>query len=152
MGLYLAPHPPERVLHRMDLRNFFFRIPPGDANHEVTRCYTFEKDKLLLSITPHMHFRGKDARYELTRPNGKHDVLLFVPNYNFYLGDYGTYNYGVYLSGDSVRPNLALEMQRDLLRAQRAMSVPGAYGTPSTSVSEKLVPMANPDLVGAALA
>lgn len=83
VGLYLAPHPPERVLHRMDLRNFFFRIPPGDANHEVTRCYTFEKDKLLLSITPHMHFRGKDARYELTRPNGKHDVLLFVPNYNF---------------------------------------------------------------------
>jgi len=67
----------------MDLRNFFFVIPPGDGNHEVTRCYTFEKDKLLLSITPHMHFRGKDVRYELTRPNGERRVLLSVPHYNF---------------------------------------------------------------------
>ena len=83
VGLYLAPQPPERVLHRMDLRNFFFLIPAGDPNHEVTRCDTFEQDKLLVSITPHMHFRGKDVRYELTRPNGKHEVLLFVPHYNF---------------------------------------------------------------------
>ena len=83
VGLYLAPGPPAHVLHRMDLRNFFFVIPPGDGNHEVTRCYTFEKDKLLLSITPHMHFRGKDVRYELTRPNGERRVLLSVPHYNF---------------------------------------------------------------------
>jgi len=83
VGLYLAPGPPERVLHRMDLRNFFFLIPPGEANHEVQRCYTFEKDKLLLSITPHMHFRGKDVKYEVTRPNGKHEILLSVPQYNF---------------------------------------------------------------------
>ena len=83
VGLYLAPGPPERVLHRMDLRNFFFLIPPGDGNHEVKRCYTFEKDKLLLSITPHMHFRGKDVRYEVTHPDGKHEVLLSVPHYSF---------------------------------------------------------------------
>ena len=67
----------------MDLRNFFFLIPPGDGSHEVKRCYTFEKDKLLLSITPHMHFRGKDVRYEVTHPNGKHEVLLSVPHYSF---------------------------------------------------------------------
>lgn len=83
VGLYLAPGPPRTVLHRMDLRNFFFLIPPGDANHEVKRCYEFEQDKLLLSITPHMHFRGKDVKYELTRPNGKREVLLSVPHYNF---------------------------------------------------------------------
>ncbi len=83
VGLYLSPGPPARVLHRMDLRNFFFLIPPGDENHEVKRCYTFEQDKVLLSMTPHMHFRGKDVRYEVTHPNGKHEVLLLVPHYNF---------------------------------------------------------------------
>lgn len=83
VGLYLAPGPPERVLHRMDLRNFFFRIPPGAPDHEVKRCYTFEKDKLLLSITPHMHYRGKDARYDLARPDGRRETLLFVPHYKF---------------------------------------------------------------------
>jgi hypothetical protein len=83
VGLYLAPGPPERVLHRMDLRNFFFLIPPGAANHAVKRCYTFEQDRLVLSITPHMHFRGKDVQYEVTHPNGTHEVLLSVPHYNF---------------------------------------------------------------------
>ncbi len=83
VGLYLAPAPPDRVLRRMDLRNFFFRIPPGDARHEVKRCYTFERDKLLLSITPHMHYRGHDVVYELVRPNGRHEILLSVPGYNF---------------------------------------------------------------------
>jgi hypothetical protein len=83
VGLYLAPAPPERVLRRMDLRNFFFRIPPGVASHEVKRCYTFEQDKLLLSITPHMHYRGHDAVYELLRPNGRREILLSVPGYNF---------------------------------------------------------------------
>jgi hypothetical protein len=83
VGFYLAPGPPERVLRRMDLRNFFFRIPPGAASHEVKRCYTFERDKLLLSITPHMHYRGKDVQYELIRPNGARQILLSVPRYDF---------------------------------------------------------------------
>jgi Copper type II ascorbate-dependent monooxygenase, C-terminal domain len=83
VGFYVAPGPPERVLRRMDLRNFFFRIPPGAASHEVRRCYTFERDKLLLSITPHMHYRGKNVRYELIRPDGARQILLSVPKYDF---------------------------------------------------------------------
>ena len=67
----------------MDLRNFFFRIPPGAASHEVKRCYTFERDKLLLSITPHMHYRGNDVRYELVRPDGTRETCCSVPHYNF---------------------------------------------------------------------
>jgi hypothetical protein len=83
VGFYLVPGPPERVLRRMDLRNFFFQIPPNAAAHEVKRCYTFERDKLLLSITPHMHYRGKDVRYDLVRPNGERQTLLYVPRYDF---------------------------------------------------------------------
>jgi hypothetical protein len=83
IGLYLASGPPERTLRRMDLRNFFFRIPAGAASHEVRRCYTFERDKLLLSITPHMHYRAHDVTYELKRPGGKQETLLVVPHYDF---------------------------------------------------------------------
>jgi len=83
VGLYLAPGPPERPLRRMDLRNFFMSIPAGAAHHEVKRCYSFEKDKLLLSFTPHMHYRGKDMTYELVRPGGKREILLSVPRYDF---------------------------------------------------------------------
>ena len=30
-----------------------------------------------------MHFRGKDARFELERPGEPPETLLFVPNYDF---------------------------------------------------------------------
>ena len=83
VGFYLAAAPPDKPLRRMDLRNFFLKIPAGAANHEVRRCYTFEKDTMLISFTPHMHYRGKDARYELTRPDGRRETLLSVPRYDF---------------------------------------------------------------------
>ena len=83
VGLYLAPVKPERTLRRMDLRNFFFRIPSGAARHEVKRCYTFERDKLLLSVTPHMHYRAHDVTYELVHPGGRRETLLVVPHYDF---------------------------------------------------------------------
>ena len=83
VGLYLAPGKPERELRRMDLRNFFLKIPAFAANQEVRRCYEFESDRMLLSFTPHMHYRGKDIRYELVRPSGKREVLLLVPRYDF---------------------------------------------------------------------
>jgi len=83
IGLYFAPAPPKQTMRRMDLRNFFMDIPAGAPNHEVRRCYTFERDKNLLSFTPHFHYRGKDAKYELIRPNGQRETLLFVPNYDF---------------------------------------------------------------------
>lgn len=83
VGFYTIPGPPQKVLRRMDLRNFFFQIPPNADAHEVKRCYEFEKDKLLLSFTPHFHYRGKDVTYELTRPNGKKEILLKIPKYDF---------------------------------------------------------------------
>jgi hypothetical protein len=45
--------------------------------------YTFEDDMHILSFNPHMHLRGKAARYEITYPNGESEVLLDVPNYDF---------------------------------------------------------------------
>ena len=49
----------------------------------MKRCYTFERDKLPLSVTPHMHYRAHDVAYELVRPSGKREALLVVPHYDF---------------------------------------------------------------------
>jgi hypothetical protein len=83
VGLYLVSKPPEKPLRRVDLRNRFFLIPAGARNHEVKRCYDVEQDKLLVAITPHMHYRGKDATYELVHTNGRRETLLVVPRYDF---------------------------------------------------------------------
>ncbi len=60
-----------------------FKIPPGDANYEVKAKHLFLKDTLLLNLTPHMHLRGKDFKYEAEYPDGTREVLLDVPNYDF---------------------------------------------------------------------
>jgi hypothetical protein len=83
VGLYLAPAPPRKPLKRVDLRNRFFVIPAGAANHEVKRCYDVEENKFLVAITPHMHYRGKDATYELVHADGRREILLAVPRYSF---------------------------------------------------------------------
>jgi hypothetical protein len=83
VGMIFAKGEPAHPLHRMDVDNDFFAIPAGDANHEVRQCATFDADSLLLSFTPHMHFRGKDARFEIERPGEAPETLLFVPKYDF---------------------------------------------------------------------
>jgi hypothetical protein len=45
--------------------------------------YTFRDDALLLSFMPHMHLRGKTARYEATYPDGRVETLLSVPDFDF---------------------------------------------------------------------
>jgi hypothetical protein len=83
VGFYLSDGPPQRVLRRMDLRNFFMQIPPGAGSHEVKRCFTFEEDRDLLAFTPHMHYRGKEAIYEVIHPDGRKETLLKIPKYDF---------------------------------------------------------------------
>jgi hypothetical protein len=43
----------------------------------------FKEDRLLLGLTPHMHMRGKSFRYEVAYPDGKREVLLDVPRWDF---------------------------------------------------------------------
>lgn len=60
-----------------------FRIPAHAANHQVESWYTFEHDSLLWSVSPHMHLRGKDFKYTLIFPDGKEEIVLDVPQYDF---------------------------------------------------------------------
>jgi peroxiredoxin len=59
------------------------RIPAGEADHRVERARRFEADVLLLSMFPHMHLRGKSFRYEAVFPDGRVEILLEVPRYDF---------------------------------------------------------------------
>jgi peroxiredoxin len=63
--------------------NRSFQIPPGADNYEVTSRHVFDKDVRLLTLTPHMHLRGKSFRYEAEYPDGAREVLLDIPHYDF---------------------------------------------------------------------
>ena len=83
VGLWISKDPPKQVARRIDLHNHMFRIPAGAANHEVSECHTFQKDMYITSLTPHMHFRGKDMKIDAIYPDGRQETLLYVPAYNF---------------------------------------------------------------------
>ncbi len=63
--------------------NFTFKIPPNDPNFEVQSDFVFRQNSVLLTISPHMHVRGKDFFYELIYPDGKQEPVLWVPRYDF---------------------------------------------------------------------
>lgn len=60
-----------------------FVIPAGAANHEVRGSRVLQADTILTSLTPHMHVRGKDMTYTATYPDGRSEVLLSVPKWDF---------------------------------------------------------------------
>ncbi len=61
-----------------------FRIPPKDGNFKTSAMQPDElPDCDLLSMSPHMHVRGKSFRYTAVYPDGKREILLDVPKYDF---------------------------------------------------------------------
>jgi hypothetical protein len=85
VGVVLAKEPPSRLRQTGGgaMPNATFAIPPGAANHEVIAKTVINRDTYLTSMYPHMHVRGKSAMYKLIYPDGKEEVLLSVPKYDF---------------------------------------------------------------------
>lgn len=63
--------------------NVDFRIPPGAAKFVVPAGYEFTQETLLHALVPHMHYRGKAFRFTAEYPDGKKEILLDVPRYDF---------------------------------------------------------------------
>ena len=80
---FADPKTVKKRIHGDMVGNLSLKIPAGDPNHEVHAKHKFRRDTLLLNLTPHMHLRGKDFRYVLDYPDGRSEVLLDVPNWDF---------------------------------------------------------------------
>jgi mono/diheme cytochrome c family protein len=85
IGVVLAKAPPAtlRAEGGGAIPNMTFVIPPGDPNYEVVGKLVFDRDTYLSSLYPHMHVRGKDAMYSIIYPDGREEVVLRVPKYDF---------------------------------------------------------------------
>ncbi len=73
----------QKELVNLWVMNADFRIPAGDSNYEATSTFTFAQDSIIHTLTPHMHYRGKDFSYTLTTPDGQTRDLLKVSKYDF---------------------------------------------------------------------
>jgi len=83
IGLKFAKTPPKTILNTLALINASLSIPPGDANYTIDNTMTFNRDTVIYSLIPHTHVRGKGWHYEVTYPDGRKEVVLSVPKYDF---------------------------------------------------------------------
>jgi hypothetical protein len=89
VGFIFSKTPPAREVRTGIIANPGFAIPPGEGNHLVEAEATFTEDVKLYTMHPHMHFRGKDMTYTATYPDGRKEIVLRVPKYDFnWQGDY----------------------------------------------------------------
>jgi len=83
IGLVFAKEPPQRLVTTNSIANIFFKVPAGAESHRVTACRTLKRDTTIYALMPHMHLRGKAMEYKVFYPDGKSEVLINVPNYDF---------------------------------------------------------------------
>ncbi len=83
IGIVYAKQPPQHEVQVTGIFNSKIRIPAGAENHSEIATLPIPADARVLGFLPHMHLRGKAARYELVRSGGDIETLLDVPNYDF---------------------------------------------------------------------
>ncbi len=84
IGLVLAdPATVRKELMAGMTLNYQFRIPPETPDFVSRADYKFTQAALLYSLLPHMHLRGKSMRFEAEYPDGRREVVLDVPRYEF---------------------------------------------------------------------
>jgi hypothetical protein len=72
------------LVRTVEAINTGFEIPAGADNFEVqSDSFALPMDVKLLQLFPHMHFRGKSFTYEAQYPDGRKEMLLDVPRYDF---------------------------------------------------------------------
>jgi hypothetical protein len=83
VGLTFAKKPPKFELQMNAFANESISLPPNDPHYKAQATLRFPADARILSFTPHMHWRGKDYRYEAVYPDGKRETILSVPRWDF---------------------------------------------------------------------
>ena len=83
IGFKFAKQPPTYEVRAAAMANQRFMIPAGAAHHPVESGLEFTEDVTIYSMAPHTHLRGKAWEYRITYPDGRSEIVLSVPKYDF---------------------------------------------------------------------
>jgi thiol-disulfide isomerase/thioredoxin len=83
VGFVFAKTKPTRQAYTIGIANPDLMLPPDRDNVAVPSAAVLSADARLVSFMPHMHLRGKDFKYTVTRPGESPQVVLSVPAYDF---------------------------------------------------------------------
>jgi hypothetical protein len=83
MGLVFAKEPPQYEVRTAAVAHPKISIPAGAPHHMETKKQMVPMDMPVTSFLAHMHVRGKAFKYEVAYPDGRSEVLLDIPRYDF---------------------------------------------------------------------
>lgn len=83
IGLYVLKEKPELAYRTGMAIKLNFTIPPNEPEVRTSANFTFKRDAMLYALVPHMHMRGSWMNYEAVFPDGRKEMLLSVPRFDF---------------------------------------------------------------------
>src|SRR5258706_13607139 len=83
LGSYIHDKPPKHSLEMSIIYNASLAIPANTKSYSQTLDKVFDRDVMLYSLLPHAHLRGRAAKFTAYYPDGREEILLSVPKYDF---------------------------------------------------------------------
>lgn len=83
VGFIFAKEPPQHEVRTSAFLNATFVLQPGEADKAVDSAIEFTQDSHITALFPHTHLRGKSWEYRMVYPDGRSEVVLSVPKYDF---------------------------------------------------------------------
>ncbi len=91
VGVYFAPPGAQQLVGEVLVANRKLEIPAGAAQHRHNAAYVLPVDTILLDVTPHMHYLGRELRATATWPDGHVEPLVWIRDWDFNWHDHYTF-------------------------------------------------------------
>ncbi|HUF77201.1 MAG TPA: hypothetical protein VMM35_13025 [Longimicrobiales bacterium] len=82
VAVWLVRRPITHAVYSSVVADPALDIPPYEESYESRGEFVFERDAEITLMKPHMHYRGKDMRYDLVYPDGRRETILSVPDFD----------------------------------------------------------------------
>jgi hypothetical protein len=83
IGLVFAKKPPAKRLLNLTIQARTFAIPANASNYPYSTAVALNEPVTLAYIQPHLHMRGTDMSIKVRYPDGRSEIVLSVPRYNY---------------------------------------------------------------------
>lgn len=83
VGFYFSKEPPQYEFKTAVLFKPTIKIPANTKAYTDSTTYDFPRQAIVYSFTPHAHYRGSASNFVARYPDGREELLLSVPKYDF---------------------------------------------------------------------
>lgn len=83
IGIFFAKKPVDKRYRSLAVSFRKIDIPAGDADYEVHTSMTVPRNVTVLTITPHMHWLGREMTVKATPDGGQPQRLIHIPDWDF---------------------------------------------------------------------